>query len=404
MSGSFRARGWWPAAGAVVVAAAAIGGVAFAATRGGSAPAHRILVTDTACAPHWAAPRSGRTVFTVENTSKVTTYNIDLASSNHVSVYGQIEGLDPGTSDTMDVVLPPGAYTFECGAFGGGTLDSDIARVSGPRVAAARSFQPVTPAQMRQVTFTYRLSLQPWLRKLAQDTDALTAAVKAGRLTAARSLWLTAHLDYSRLGAAYDTFGPYNDLIDGRPLGLPGGVRDPGFHGFLRLESGLWHGQPQTELASVAVALDRSVHGLVHAFPRLTMPDGDVPLRTHEILENTLQFELTGETDEGSHTNLATAWANVQGTNLALAAVSEILGSSSPGLVQRVQTGLTHLGEELKAYERPDGAWVPLQSLPRAQRERLDAATSGLLEQLELVPDRLEIQATLSTNGRETDD
>ncbi len=384
--------------GGAVVLVAAVVAVALAAGRGGSSHPDRIVVSDDACAPGWSAPPAGRTVFTLENTSKVATYDVELAGSDHVSVYGQVERLAPGTSDTMEAVLPPGSYTFECGAFNGGTLDSDIAVVRGRAVAGARPFTPVDSNQMHLATLAYRKSLVPWLRRLQRDTDALTRAVDAGQLASATKLWLPAHLDYARLGAAYDTFGPYNDLIDGRPLGLPGGVHDPDFHGFLRLEYGLWHGQSRAELVPVANALDHAVHGLNTNFPKLQMANSDVALRTHEILENTLQFELTGETDEGSHTNLATAWANVQGTKLALAAISPLLSMSSPQLVASAKTGLARLGALLAADKRQS-----LQSLSRAQRERLDAQTSSLLETLELVPDRLEIVEARGTNGQDPD-
>ena len=93
------------------------------------------------------------------------------------------------------------------------------------------------------------------MRRLARDTDRLTAAVRAGDLDAARKLWLPAHLDYSQLGVAYDTFGQFNDRINQVPFGLVGGVDDPAFRGFLRLEYGLWHGQSKAELTPVAGAL-----------------------------------------------------------------------------------------------------------------------------------------------------
>jgi iron uptake system EfeUOB component EfeO/EfeM len=391
-------------AGAAALAAAGVGG-AWAFAAGGHARsgdhAGRIVVSDTACAPGWVAPHSGRTTFTVENTSGAATYNVDLTGSDHVSVYGQVERLAPGTSDTMSVILPPGSYSFACESVDAGELDSSVRVVTGPQVTGAHPFTPVTSDQMHLATLSYRASLRPWLARLAHDTDALDRAVAANRVGRAKRLWLTAHLDYARLGAAYDTFGPYNDLIDGRPLGLPRGVRDPNFHGFLRLEYGLWHGRPHAQLAAVAAQLDRSVHGLRRAFPTLKMANGDVALRTHEILENTLQFELTGETDEGSHTNLATAWANVQGTELSLKPITQLLDLSSPGLVAAAQRGLARLGADLLAYRRPDGTWVPLQALTRSEREHLDAATSGLLERLEVIPDRLEIQERLGGSGQD---
>ena len=52
-------------------------------------------------------------------------------------------------------------------------------------------------------------------------------------------------------------FGAYDDEIDGLPFGLAGGVNDPGFTGFYRLEYGLWHGQSAAELTEAANQLDR---------------------------------------------------------------------------------------------------------------------------------------------------
>ena len=207
----------------------------------------------------------------------------------------------------------------------------------------------------------------------------------------ARLLWLPAHLDYAGLGAAYDTFGNFNSEINGRPNGLPGGVDDPHFEGFLRLEYGLWHRQPATELKPVTANLDAAVRGLLQQFPQMLTPANDLSLRTHEILENTLQFELTGESDEGSHTNLATAFANVQGTEAALGAIAPLLALHDRGLLEEVSAGLHGLGRLVGTYERRNGTWTPLEDLTRPQRERLDGAVSSLLEQLAPIPDLLEL-------------
>ncbi len=316
--------------GVVVIALAVSGYLAAGRNSGGSDPAP-VTVSATECAPRWSAPRSGLTVFTVKNTSKNTIYGIDLVGANQVLVYGDIEMLAPGTEDQMDAVLPPGRLSVPMRVVCRG--DPHLAGRTGHRPSRQRGapLLQVTSDQIQAATLTYRKSLTTWMGRLGVATDALKAAIDNGNLARARQLWLPAHLDYARLGAAYDTFGNFNDEIDGRPLGLVGGVNNPNFQGFLRLEYGLWHGQPDQELVPVANALDRAVHGLIKQFPQMLMPANDLSLRTHEILENTLQFELTGETDEGSNTNLATAWANVQGTQLALAAIAPLLQAGRTG-------------------------------------------------------------------------
>ncbi len=383
----------------MVIAAA---GAIVAVTHGSGTSADRILVSDEAgCAPHWRAPSSGRTIFTVQNTSPRTVFSVQLIGAANAKVYGKLDIVAPGTGVPLDVVLPRGAYSFHCIGSDGYTYDSKVEHVAGSAVAAPRPETPVTPLQLAAAMQTYRLSLRPWMTRLVTDTDRLTAAVRAGRLGAACTLWLPAHLDYARLGVAYGTFGTFNDEIDGRPLGLVRGVHDPKFQGLLRLEYGLWHGQPRTELAPVALALDHAVHSLAQQFQtqRLTWSNTDLPLRAHEILENTLQFELTGETNEGSNTNLATAWANVQGESLALAAIKPLLRPRDPRLLADATTANTRLMRALGAYARPGGRWTGLGSLSTRQREQLDGEFSGLLEQLEKIPDELELQLTVPSGG-----
>jgi high-affinity iron transporter len=358
---------------------------------GTKAAAKPVVVSDTGCATDWVAPRSGQSVLTVENTSPSTIFGVDLVGENQVSVYGEIDMLAPGTKDTMDVTLPPGLYSFQCEGFSGFTAESHVERVTGPKVVAPAPYLQVTSDQIQLATLDYRASLTAVMKRLEPETARLARAVTAGRLAQARNLWLPAHLDYERLGAAYDTFGKYDGEIDGRPLGLVGGVRNPDFTGFFRLEYGLWHGQPRSELAPVATALAADVRGLVESFPQMLMPANDLSLRTHEILENTLQFELTGETDEGSHTNLATAWANVQGTELGLAALAPLVRTDDPHLLGKLRTGLMRLGAAFAAYRRANGTWVPLESLTPLQRQRLDGETGELLEQLDRIPDLLEL-------------
>src|SRR5580700_5341673 len=135
VAGPTATRRWrpWPWQAAVPAALAAalvaggvvlsIGGTALAKGRvpqteaGGGTPTALITVSSTACAPGWQAPHSGRTVFTVDNVSAGTIYEVELVGANQTSVYGEIEMLAPGTEDKMDVVLPPGRYSFSCNAF-----------------------------------------------------------------------------------------------------------------------------------------------------------------------------------------------------------------------------------------------------------------------------------------------
>jgi iron uptake system EfeUOB component EfeO/EfeM len=370
---------------------AVVVGVGLTSCAGGG-PSRSIAVTDNQCANGWKAPGSGTSTFYVTNRT-TNTVDVQLRQAEGVLVYGEIFTLGPGVTRPLSVTLAPGRYAWQCASLSGAIYDSDSSQVTGGPVASNPSYFPIDPDDLDAAGYTYRDSVTAGLRTLAAATDGLRTLVDAGSLAQARNQWLVAHLDYERLGAAYDTFGPFDDEIDGRPDGLPLGVNDPGWTGFRRLEYGLWHDQSPATLTGVADQLDANVHGLVAAFPHQLLINTDLPLRTHEILENALQFEMTGDTDEGSHTNLATVRANVDGTVTTLDAIAPYLKVRNPALLASVQAGLANLATALDAYRGLDGTWTPVQSLTQPEREQLDGTISALLEQLSMIPGTLRLFA-----------
>lgn len=401
-------RGLWTKRPRARVAAAVTACLVITAPTGGAVsgtPAHgpamlSVTVSATACGPRWRPPPSGRSLITVHNVAQGTVYAVELVGANGSGIYGQVRGLAPGTEVTMEVALPPGGYFFECLNTSGNVLKSATEHVTGAPVAGAHPYVPVTASQLEQAVIAYKAKASLWLERLRTATVALVRAVKGRRLGRARALWLPAHLDYERLGAAYGAFGTINQEVNGLPQGLQGGVHSPFFSGFLRLEYGLWHGQELAELEPAALTLSAAVDKLVSVFPKMTIPPTDFVLSTEGILEGTMRYEMSGESDEGSHTNLATAWANVQGTQMALTALAPLLARDSPRAVAQWDHGLATLAAALKKYRRPGGAWEPVQELTTSQRERLDGKLGGLLEQLAVVPGLLQAPTPGRGGGR----
>jgi iron uptake system EfeUOB component EfeO/EfeM len=107
----------------------------------------------------------------------------------------------------------------------------------------------------------------------------------------------------------------------------------------------------------------------------------DLGLRTHEILENALEFQLTGHDDYGSGTTLATTAANVTGTRELLAVLHPLLAARDPGL-PAVYAGLDRLDHLLNAAQRAHGGWTPVRRLATIQREQIDAAAGQALQEL----------------------
>ena len=287
----------------------------------------------------------------------------------------------PGTTVPMRVDLGSGRYAFRCLTEDTDPLTGPVIRIGGHQ-RGATAVLPVTANDLLGPAKEYHAYVTAGLTTLASQVGTLTGLIRAGRLGAARRAWLPAHLTYERLGAAYGTFGNYDTRIDGRPDGLPKGINDPAFTGFYRLEYGLWHGQSAADLTGPAVSLDNDVRELRTLWPGMEEDLTDLGLRTHEILENALEFQLTGHDDYGSGTTLATTDANITGTYELLSILRPLLVPRYRGLPSGV-----HLAEPAAHAccwpgSGQHGSWTPVSQLSPTQREQIDAAASQALEDL----------------------
>ncbi|WP_406129026.1 FTR1 family protein [Streptomyces canus] len=383
-----RRRPAWVAPVAVVAAPAVLAGAAVAL--GGSRPAdgQTVAVSQTDCGKGFTAPKAGRRTFQMRNTGDKTSevYLIDPGTG---AVYGEVEGLAPGTTRDLVATVAGGTYAWRCVPSSGKAVTSRAVRVTGG--GGTTAVLPVSAHDLAAPLKSYKAYVDRGLATLVARTHRLSDDIAAGHLGAARTDWLTAQRAYASLGAAYGTFQDYDQKIDGRPDGLPGGVHDKDFTGFHRIEYGLWHGQTASELTAPAQQLAADAAGLRKAFPAQDFDPGDLPLRAHEILENTLQFELTGDADQGSGTELATADANLTGTRELLNVLRPLLTIRARHLLPTVDADTARLQKLLDSAHH-GGSWTPVDRLDATARARLNGATGQLLEDLSPVPDLLEIR------------
>lgn len=328
------------------------------------------------CGQGWDDPHAGTQTLMVHNADS-SAAEVDLIDPSTGAVHAELEGVGPGTTRAMRVTIGGGTYAFWCFPEGGHP-------VTGPKVTVRGApgrpgVRPVTQNDLFPALRSYREYVTKGLRTLRGRTDELRDAVRSGDLDAARANWLPAHLAYERLGAAYGTFGDFAGKIDGRPAGLPKGVRDPDFTGFRRVEHGLWHGEPAASLRKPADRLAADVRALIEDFPREQIDPTDLGLRAHEILENTVRFELTGKGDQGSGTALATASANLEGTRAVLDPLRPVLKPRMD--LTGIDTWLDRTSKLLKA-QHENGKWTPLDELSTAERERINGAVGELVERL----------------------
>lgn len=335
----------------------------------------------------WTAPKAGQQHFSLVN-SDTRAGDVLLTDATSGAVYGEIEPVGPGTSVPMTIKLGSGQYAFRCAMEDEATVTGPTITIPGTVPKPVPPVLAVTSADLVPATKAYQTYVSGQIPTLVTLTAALKTAIAAGNLGAAQQAWLPAHLKYERLGAAYGAFGDLDGEINGLPNGLPEGVNDPGWEGFHRIEYGLWHGESAASLLPHATALQTATEQLGDEFKGEEVDPLELSIRAHEITENALQFELTGETDYGSQSNLATVNANLQGTTTVLGIINSLLVPRYPQLGALTAQLQTTSGD-VQALARA-GAYPPLAALTTAQRERINSDVSQLTELLAPVASILE--------------
>lgn len=373
------------------VLAAAIGaGAALVVTRAAPSartPAVAVALGESSCGTSrgWrvhAGPLALDVTSSAPGFSQV--YLVDASGS----VVAEDPSLQHGATHRIPTTLSAGTYTVRCVLTDATALASGPLRVSGTTPPAA-AHKPIRSLAMVAPVKSYTTWVEGRLPELLSACRRLDADVARGHLGTAKRDWLTAHLAYERLGAAYNAFGDADGVIDGTADGLPGGTASNDWSGFFAIEHALWGGRSAAQVRPLTRGLVAAVARLKTDFPGDEIDPGDLPLRVHEILENAVQFQLTGADDYGSGTTLATAYANTQGTAEILLTLTPLLRQTDPALLQRSRAGLAALQRDLRAARTAGGQWTPVGELGVAARERLTGAAGSLLETLSQIPGAL---------------
>jgi iron uptake system component EfeO len=365
-----------------------------ASAGGQTAPqsADTITVSSDQCAAAWRHASPGLQTFQIHSTAPGA-IDVSLINPQTGSVYSEVEAIGPDTIRAMPVDLGSGSYAFQCDSSAGPPLTGPTVVVRG-HVTSGTGVAPPDVSMALAAVGSDRTYITNGLATVARQTSVLAADIQAGDLTAARSAWLAAHLSWEKLGSAYGMFGDYDGELDGTPDsdGLAKGAADPGFTGFYRIEYGLWHGQSAAQLTGPAQQLTRGVAQLRSSYQGMALYPAaalsDLALRTHEILEHSVRFQLSGADDFGSGTTLATVNANIDATRAQLAMLKPLLQSSYPGLPS-VYTWLDRF-QRLIGSAHHGTTWTPASALSTARREQLNAAGAECVQLLAPIAAMLE--------------
>ena len=278
-----------------------------------------------------------------------------------------------------------------CGGGNGGQASNPPAQPYSKRSTAAGAVPRVTPADYRRPVATYKRYVGRQLGALLGEVAVLRAAVARHDLTGARAAWLKADARYESIGAAYGAFGELDAAINGRPAGLPDGARSPDFTGLHRVELALWEHRSTREAVAPAAHLTRAVARLRAKVGAMTIDPLEYSLRAHEVLEDGIHLQLSGQASPWSGSALVALRAEVKGTNVVLRTLEPMLvRRDAGGALPQARRALRRLSAALAGLERPDGSLPRWDRLGQRDRELVDGLTAGAAEQLAFVPELID--------------
>jgi iron uptake system EfeUOB component EfeO/EfeM len=244
------------------------------------------------------------------------------------------------------------------------------------RSTAPGSVARVTPKDYRAPIATYKRYVRRQLGTLVRDVAGLRAAIARGDLASARAAWLKGDARYESIGAAYGAFGD-----------LDAAVRD----NLRRTEVALWRVRSPRAAARPAARLATAVARLRARVATMTIDPLEYSLRAHEILEDGIHLQLSGQASPWSGAALVALRAEVRGTRVVLQTLDPLLARRDPtAAVPLARRALRRLSAALARLERGDGSLPRWDRVGQRDRELVDGLAAGAAEQLAYVPELID--------------
>jgi iron uptake system component EfeO len=359
-----------------LLVAAAVGLLAlFAAACGSSedvppgAQKMAFKLTDAGCLPHDAKAPAGPINFEVENDGTARVTEIEIMDGE--TILGEKENLSDGLSGSFALTLEKGEYVIYCP---GGDDERGTLVVSG-ELKAGNS--PEVEAAVEQ----YREYIEQNTGELVAETKPFAAAVVAGDVAKAKSLYPAARIPYERIEPVAESFGDLDPRIDARENDVPAAE----WSGFHVIEKALWEEETAKGMAPVAQQLEKDVAELAKNVETVELQAVQIANGANELLGEVSASKITGEEERYSHIDLVDFKANVEGSEAAFEAVEPLLSKEDPELAKEIEADFKQVYAALEPYET-GGGFVSYEDLTQADTRKLAQSIDTLAEKLSQVP------------------
>ncbi len=369
--------------GAIVLAACSATGSASPDPAGET----RIAVTVNAdgCAPSTLTAPAGRVVFEVTNGgSDIGEFEI-LSGTR---VIDEIENVIPGFVMNFATHLDGGKYELICYALQAPRGGLAVSGGEAPRPSSA----VVDAAVLATVQDTYETYVREQAAQLITTLEPFVAAIEAGDLDAAKAAYAASRPAWERIEPVAELFSDLDTRMDAREEDFAGGVDDPEFLGWHRLEKGLWADGSTAGLAPIAAGLRTDAADLEGRLATLDIEPRIIARGAGELIEEVAQSKLTGEEDRYSQADLTSIEANVAGSREIVEILRPTLAALDAAYLAQADAAFVEVDEIIARYADGD-RFQPFSAISDTDLTALQARMAKLSEVLAELPGRLGLAA-----------
>ena len=342
---------------------------------GGAGGPITVSATDTACTLSATTAKAGTLTFQVTNSgSKVNEFYLYAEGDRIVS---EVENITPGLSRELKVeITEPGTFTTSCkpGMVGDG--------IRGAFTVTGTAAKGSADSKVAKAITDYRAFVASEADEFVAGTKEFVAAVKAGDVAKAKSLYAQARHPWEAIEPVAESFGDLDPKIDGREDVIADGMAFTGYH---RLEKDLWKDGLQKDSGAIADQLLADVTEIAAKSKTVEPTALSIAGGAKALLDEVATGKITGEEERYSHTDLWDFDGNLEGSRQALAVLRPVIVERDPALQKALDADFEELSS-LLAKHNTGADYTSYTALTQADIKALTVSLDALSEQVSKVP------------------
>ena len=240
----------------------------------------------------------------------------------------------------------------------------------------------VQPSELVAPIAEYKGYVDQNVAQLVKETKVFVAAVKAGNIDKAKSLFAPVRTHYERVEPVAELFSDMDAAIDSRADDHEKREEDPGFGGFHRIEHALWVTKDTKSVEKYADELQANVEELHKRLTDLTFPPEKVVGGAAALMEEVAATKISGEEDRYSHTDLYDFEANFQGAYKIVELFKPLIAREDKAFLAKTEKNFDTVFTILKKYKTKSGGFESYDKLSETDRKILSGRVNTLAEDL----------------------